>query len=41
MEDFDDVVDWDVWMILIRKQRVLENMEKNMNDIFVLQDKGE
>lgn len=41
MEDFDDVVDWDVWMILICKQGVLEKMEKNMDDIFVLQDEGE
>ena len=41
MEDFDDVVDWDVWMILICKKGVLEKMEKNMDDIFVLQNEGE
>jgi len=41
MEDFDDVVDWDVWMISIHKQVVLEKMEKKMDHIFVLQDEGE
>ena len=41
MEDFDDVVDWVVWLILIDKQYVIENMVKNMDDVFVIQDVGE
>ena len=41
MKDFDDVVDWVVWMVLIDKQDVVEEMVKNMDDVFVLQDEGE
>ena len=41
MEDFDDVVDLVVWMIFICKQDVVEELVKNMDDVFVLQDVGE
>jgi len=41
MEDLDEVVDWDVWMILICKEGVLKKIKNNMDDIFVLQDEGE
>ena len=35
MEDFDDVVDWVVWMLLICKKDVVEELENNMDDMFV------
>ena len=41
MEHFDDVVDQVVWMVLIDKQDVVEKLEKNMDDVFVLQYAGE
>ena len=37
MEDFDDVADRVVWMILIGKKDVVEELKKNMDDMFVLQ----
>jgi len=37
MEDFDDVIEWDVWVILIHKKGVLEMMGNNIDDIFTLQ----
>jgi len=41
MEHFDDIVDWVEWMILIGKQDVAEELVKNMEDVFMLQDEGE
>ena len=41
MELFDDVVDWVEWMILIGKQDFVEELVKNMENVFVLQDVGE
>jgi len=41
MDNFDYVVDWVVWMILIGKQVVLEEMVKNMDNVSVLRDEGE
>ena len=41
MEHFNDVVDLVEWMILIGKQDVVEELVKNMEDVFVLQDEGE
>jgi len=41
MEHFDDVVDWVMWMVLMGKQDVVEELVKNMENMFVLQDEGE
>ena len=41
MEHFDDVVDWVVWMVLIDKEDVVENLENNIDGVFVLQYLGD
>jgi len=41
VEHFDDVVNWVEWMILIGKQVVVKELVKNMENMFVLYDKGE
>ena len=41
MEHCDDVVDWVEWMNLVCKQDVVEELLKNMENMFVLQDEGE
>ena len=41
IENFDDVDDWVEWMILICKQDVVEELVKNIENVFVLQDEGE